>query len=89
MMILQLIMLSPDSITFQKELDTVLPSLVASASGVVVELGPGSGNQCCRYDKSKVTKVCPYFFLSLSPSPFSLHAASGTPIPSLIFPRKT
>lgn len=36
---------------------TVIPSLVAEASGVVIELGPGMGNQIPRYDTSKVTKV--------------------------------
>lgn len=36
---------------------TVIPSLVAEASGVVIELGPGLGNQIPRYNKSKVTKV--------------------------------
>lgn len=48
---------------YKKELDTELPSLVASASGVVVELGPGSGNQLGRYDKKKAKKVV------LTPSP--------------------
>ena len=49
--------LAEDGMIYKKELDTELPSLVASASGVVVELGPGSGNQLGRYDKKKVKKV--------------------------------
>ena len=44
--------------TYKRELKTDVPKLVASASGVVVEVGPGNGNQVGRYDKSKVTKVC-------------------------------
>lgn len=44
-------------ITYKKELETDVPKLVASASGVVVEVGPGNGNQLGRYDKKKVTKV--------------------------------
>lgn len=31
--------------------------MVAQASGIVVEIGPGSGSQACRYDTSKVTKI--------------------------------
>lgn len=34
-----------------------VPKLVAQASGIVVEIGPGSGNQLSRYDASKVTKI--------------------------------
>ncbi|MCJ1463124.1 hypothetical protein MMC07_001729 [Pseudocyphellaria aurata] len=34
-----------------------VPDLVCQASGIVVELGPGSGNQLSRYDASKVTKI--------------------------------
>ena len=37
--------------------ETSVPSLVAEASGVVLELGPGIGSQLARYDKSKITKV--------------------------------
>ena len=37
--------------------ETAVPSLVAEASGVVLELGPGIGSQLTRYDKSKITKV--------------------------------
>ena len=44
-------------ITYKRELETDVPKLVASASGVVVEIGPGNGNQLGRYDKKKVTKV--------------------------------
>lgn len=35
----------------------MVPTLVSQASGVVLEIGPGIGNQIPRYDKSKVTKV--------------------------------
>lgn len=42
---------------FAGEAETALPSLVASASGTVLELGPGSGNQLSRYDISKVSKI--------------------------------
>lgn len=34
-----------------------VPKLVASASGTVIEIGPGSGNQVGRYDPSKITKI--------------------------------
>ena len=34
-----------------------MPGLVSQASGVVLEIGPGIGNQIPRYDKSKITKV--------------------------------
>ena len=34
-----------------------MPSLVASASGTVLEIGPGSGNQLPRYDKTKTNKI--------------------------------
>ena len=37
--------------------ETPVPALVAQASGVVLELGPGIGSQLPRYDKSKITKV--------------------------------
>ena len=40
-----------------RERETVLPSLIAQASGTVLEVGPGSGNQLCRLDPSKITKV--------------------------------
>ena len=50
-------------ITYKRELDTDVPKLVASASGVVVEVGPGNGNQIGRYDKEKVTKVSISFFV--------------------------
>lgn len=36
---------------------TVVPTLVAQASGIILELGPGIGSQLPRYDKSKVTKI--------------------------------
>ena len=41
----------------KKEQDTPVPKLVAQASGVVLEIGPGIGNQIPRYDRSKVTRV--------------------------------
>ena len=36
---------------------TAVPNLVAEASGIVLELGPGIGSQLPRYDKSKITKI--------------------------------
>ncbi|MCJ1294250.1 hypothetical protein MMC34_005808 [Xylographa carneopallida] len=39
------------------ENESAVPALVASAYGVVVELGPGSGNQLPRMDTSKIEKV--------------------------------
>ncbi len=39
------------------EIETALPNLVAKASGIVLEIGPGSGNQLPRYDKAKITKI--------------------------------
>jgi len=36
---------------------TPVPQLVPQASGLVLELGPGMGNQLRRFDKSKVTRV--------------------------------
>lgn len=35
----------------------MVPELVYQARGVVLELGPGSGNQLSRYDQSKVSKI--------------------------------
>lgn len=44
--------------TFVKgETDTAIPALVSEASGVILELGPGIGNQLPRYDIEKITKV--------------------------------
>ena len=37
--------------------ETAIPALVAEASGVVLELGPGIGSQLPRYDTSKITKI--------------------------------
>lgn len=34
-----------------------LPELIESASGTIIELGPGSGCQLNRYDPKKVTKI--------------------------------
>jgi len=39
------------------ELETAVPSLVSQAYGIVLEVGPGSGEQVSRIDPSKVTKV--------------------------------
>lgn len=36
---------------------TLIPKLVSQAKGVVLELGPGSGNQLARYDLSKICKI--------------------------------
>ena len=40
-----------------RERDTVLPSLIAQAFGIVLEVGPGSGSQLSRLDPSKITKA--------------------------------
>ncbi|KAG8625554.1 hypothetical protein KVT40_005955 [Elsinoe batatas] len=37
--------------------DTAVPHLVSQATGVVVELGPGTGAQLPYFDKTKVTKI--------------------------------
>ena len=39
------------------EEESDLPSLDAKAYGTVIELGPGSGNQLSRYNKSAITKI--------------------------------
>ncbi|PSN75610.1 S-adenosyl-L-methionine-dependent methyltransferase [Corynespora cassiicola Philippines] len=39
------------------EATTLVPSLVASASGVVIEVGPGAGTQLDRFDKSKIDHI--------------------------------
>ncbi|KAL8954708.1 MAG: hypothetical protein Q9193_007126, partial [Seirophora villosa] len=41
----------------EMEVELGVPGLVASASGTVIEIGPGSGNQVGRYDLAKVTKI--------------------------------
>ncbi|KAI4105014.1 MAG: hypothetical protein LQ339_003631 [Xanthoria mediterranea] len=41
----------------EREVEKGVPALVASASGTIIEIGPGSGNQVSRYDRSKVTKI--------------------------------
>ena len=47
-----------DSRIAQRELEEDrVPKLVAQASGIVVEIGPGTGSQACRYDASKVTRI--------------------------------
>ena len=44
-------------IIFENDKETIVPTLVASAYGTVLELGPGTGSQLSRMDQSKVTKV--------------------------------
>ncbi len=39
------------------ENDTAVPQLVSEASGVVIEIGAGTGNQLPRYDSSKVIRI--------------------------------
>lgn len=39
------------------EQQTIIPELVSQAEGIVLELGPGSGNQLPRYDLSRVRKI--------------------------------
>ena len=41
----------------QFEAETEVPALVSQASGIVLELGPGGGNQLPRYDLTKVSKI--------------------------------
>ncbi|KAL8977845.1 MAG: hypothetical protein Q9177_006550 [Variospora cf. flavescens] len=41
----------------EKDVEMGIPALVASASGTVIEIGPGSGNQVGRYDPAKITKI--------------------------------
>ncbi|KAK4238783.1 methyltransferase-like protein 7B [Achaetomium macrosporum] len=43
-------------IRFESE-HTPVPHLVPACSGVVLELGPGAGNQLFRFDKAKVTRI--------------------------------
>ncbi|KAL4943112.1 hypothetical protein BDV06DRAFT_146098 [Aspergillus oleicola] len=44
---------------------TIVPSLVKAASGVVLELGPGPGNQIHRYDTSAID-----FVYGVDPNPY-------------------
>ncbi|KAL8798390.1 MAG: hypothetical protein Q9200_007785 [Gallowayella weberi] len=41
----------------ENEVQSGVPGIVASASGTVIEIGPGSGSQVSRYDRSKITKI--------------------------------
>ncbi|KAL8643717.1 MAG: hypothetical protein Q9210_007585 [Variospora velana] len=41
----------------EREVEMGVPALVASASGTVIEIGPGSGSQVGRYDPAKITKI--------------------------------
>ncbi|KAL3465889.1 S-adenosyl-L-methionine-dependent methyltransferase [Aspergillus heterothallicus] len=36
---------------------TIVPSLVSAADGVILDLGPGPGNQIHRFDASRVTRI--------------------------------
>lgn len=36
---------------------TTIPVLVPQCTGVVLELGPGTGNQLCRFDRSKIQRI--------------------------------
>lgn len=40
-----------------EQTQTKVPELVHAASGMVLELGPGLGNQLCRFDKTAVTRI--------------------------------
>jgi SAM-dependent methyltransferase len=42
---------------YRYEDTTIVPSLVQAASGVVLELGPGPGNQIHRFDVSRVDHI--------------------------------
>ena len=44
-------------IKWKEEKQGILPALDKLAYGVVLEVGPGSGNQLSRYDKSKIQKI--------------------------------
>lgn len=46
-----------DTLFFENEKETPTPALIASACGIILELGPGSGNQLSRYSKSQITKI--------------------------------
>ena len=41
----------------ESDVETAVPGLVSRASGVVLELGPGTGGQVSRFDRSKIAKV--------------------------------
>ncbi|KAK1831428.1 methyltransferase type 11 [Podospora conica] len=44
-------------IRYERSPSSPIPNLMSSASGVVLELGPGLGNQLLFYDRSKITRV--------------------------------
>ena len=46
-----------DRLIAEKELETDIPKLIATASGTVLEVGPGSGTQLARYDVSKINRI--------------------------------
>ncbi|KAK5996463.1 Thiol S-methyltransferase TMT1B [Cladobotryum mycophilum] len=48
--------LNDSFINFERT-QTAVPKLVAQSSGVVLELGPGAGNQLSQYNKDKVTRI--------------------------------
>lgn len=52
-----MLILSLDSTIAAAELETDVPKLVSQTSGVILELGPGSGNQLSRYDPAKISKI--------------------------------
>lgn len=41
----------------KKEEESPLPRWIKQAQGIVLEIGPGSGNQLSRYDQSKIQKL--------------------------------
>lgn len=45
----------PHFVRFEEE--TAVPRLVGLASGTVLELGPGSGNQLPRFDRRAITRI--------------------------------
>lgn len=47
----------PDEFFNRFESTTAVATLVPQCEGVVLELGPGMGNQIVRFDKSKVTRI--------------------------------
>jgi SAM-dependent methyltransferase len=51
------LLLDHHHIRYERSPSSPLPALVASASGVVLELGPGLGNQLIFYDRSKISRV--------------------------------
>lgn len=48
---------SPDEDNAAMQLETDVPELISKASGTVLEVGPGSGNQLPRYEISKIERI--------------------------------